>query len=124
MKLVIVILAILSIFALTGCAALDELAKSVQNKNIAAGSDTWGGSGDVGMTVDNGYIPNINFWFGRRKVWYVSLKKDEATKDIANIVKASNTPLEFKAGADGIGASNSSSPSESTKTDVTASGGK
>ncbi|NCU27219.1 hypothetical protein EOM86_10950 [Candidatus Nomurabacteria bacterium] len=115
MKLIILILATIGILCLTGCSALDELAKSVQDKNIAAGSDTWGGSGDVGMTVDNGYIPNINFWFGRRKVWYASIKKDADVKVLPEIVKASNTPLEFKAGAEGIGASNSET---STKSDV------
>lgn len=117
-KKICILIASAVIISLSSCTAMNNVSESVKDKNIAAGSDTWGGYGDVGFTMENGWIPNISFWFGRRKVWYVSLKKDESTKDIANIVNASNTPLGLSAGTNGIGATNGqSSLNDSVQTD-------
>lgn len=105
-KILIALIALISMIALTGCTAVNNLSESVKDKNIAAGSDTWGGNIDIGLSVENGYIPRIDFWFGRRKVWYVSLKKDEATADLKDIVAASNAPLDISAGASGVNVKN------------------
>jgi hypothetical protein len=105
-KILIALLALISMIALTGCTAVNNLSESVKDKNIAAGSDTWGGNIDIGLSIENGYIPRIDFWFGRRKVWYASLKKDEATTDLKDIVAASNAPLDISAGASGVNVKN------------------
>lgn len=105
-KLLIVLLVLAGAIILTGCTAVNNLSESVKDKNIAAGSDTWGGNIDIGLSIENGYIPRIDFWFGRRKVWYASLKKDEATTDLKDIVAASNAPLDISAGASGVNVKN------------------
>ena len=47
-------------------------------------------------------VPNAEFWFGRRKVWYVSGKDAETLKAAAEVVKASNSPISAGVGASGI----------------------
>ena len=87
---------------LTGCQALNTLAGNTASKNIAAGSDTWGGDIEASLTGTAESAPlSVSMWFGRRRVWYVS-SKDGTCKDLAEVVKASNSALTISAGATGI----------------------
>ncbi len=96
--------ALLMLGLLCGCAdTLNNLSESVKEKNIAAGSDTSGGNIELGLSSENLYVPNITLWFGHRRVWYVSLKKEADVKVIPAIIRAGNSELGIKAGADGIG---------------------
>lgn len=104
-KLLASIVVILTILALTGCTAMNNLSESAKDKNIAAGSDTVGARIELGLAADNLYVPNINIWFGRWRAWYVSLKKDADVSKIPDIVKAGNSEFGIKAGADGVGVS-------------------
>jgi len=91
---------------MTGCSdALTNISESVKEKNIAAGSDTAGGNIELASKAENAWIPNIELWFGRRRVWYVSLKKDADVSKMPDIIKAGNSELGIKAGTDGIGIS-------------------
>lgn len=89
---------------LAGCTAVKSVAQATKDKTIAAGSDTWGGgAAGSAATVENP-TPTLDFWFGRRKVWYVSVKDKETGEAAAKVVKASNSSLDVSAGASGIGA--------------------
>ena len=100
---------------LIGCTAMNNLTESVKNKNIAAGSDTWGGNCVLEMTgTSESMLPNINLWFGRRRVWYVSLK--DQPEIIPQIIEMSNSSLEVNAGMTGVSIGNTT-PSSSITTD-------
>lgn len=99
---------------MTGCSdALTNVSESVKEKNIAAGSDTAGGNIELSSKAENAWIPNIELWFGRRRVWYVSLKKDADVKQIPAIIKAGNTPLGLTAGATGLGVTSGETATDS-----------
>jgi len=101
MKKLILFALLASLILTEGCTALNNMTESMKNKNIAAGSDTWGGDVIFEFAGTESLFPNINIWFGRRRVWYVSLKEGNA-KDIAEIVKSSNSALEVSVGASGV----------------------
>ena len=64
-------------------------------------------------------LPNINLWFGRRRVWYVSLK--DQPEIIPQIIEMSNSSLEVSAGMTGVSIGNTT-PSSSITTDSKALG--
>lgn len=86
------IIAAVLISLLSGCTAMNNLSESVKNKNIAAGSDTWGGNIIFSLMDAAVPLPNITLWIGRRKVWYVSLKSDNI-QQLPGIIKSSNAPI-------------------------------
>ena len=104
MKVIILVIMTLGVAGSVGCQALNTLAESAKNKNIAAGSDTWGGSfeGSFIGTAETAPL-SFNGWFGRRRVWYASTRDD--SKILPEIVKASNSSLGITAGPSGIGVS-------------------
>ena len=73
---------------LSGCAAVDSLTDATKDKSIAAGSDTWGGGADISAVSAESPVPNLSAWFGRRKVWYVSVKDKSTGEAAAKVVKA------------------------------------
>ena len=89
---------------LSGCAAVDSLTDATKDKSIAAGSDTWGGGADISAVSAESPVPSLSAWFGRRKVWYVSVKDKSTGEAAAKVVKASNSSLDVSAGASGVGA--------------------
>lgn len=89
---------------LSGCAAVDSLTAATKDKSIAAGSDTWGGGADISAVSAESPVPSLSAWFGRRKVWYVSVKDKSTGEAAAKVVKASNSSLDVSAGATGVGA--------------------
>ena len=105
-SLMLIVIAAFALLFVTGCKSLDNLTESVKNKNIAAGSDTWGGNIVMSLISMEMPLPNITLWFGRRKVWYVSIKENQPSADIAAIVAACNTPLSVNAGVQGVGVDN------------------
>ncbi len=117
----VLLAAVCPIVFLTGCQAFNTLAGGVKNKNIVAGSDTWGGNIEASLTGTAETAPcSISLWFGRRRVWYASVKDESNVKYLPEIVKASNSSLGITAGATGItisqGASgNNASDAEKTK---------
>lgn len=104
MKKYLCVSAVLLAFVLGGCAeSLNNISESVKDKNIAAGSDTTGGNIELASKAENAWIPNIELWFGHRRIWYVSLKKDADVSQIPAIVKAGSQEMSLKAGSDGVG---------------------
>lgn len=95
----------------SGCAAVESITASTREKTLAAGSDTWGGGGEVSTATADNPVPSASFWFGRRKAWYVSVKNASTGHAAAEIVRASNTALSVSAGADGLTASNDNNQS-------------
>ena len=89
---------------LAGCTAVKSVAQATKDKTIAAGSDTWGGGADISAVSAESPVPSLSAWFGRRKVWYVSVKDKQTGEAAAKVVKASNSSLDVSAGASGIGA--------------------
>lgn len=103
-KLALIIAAIAAAVTLAGCSdALVNLSESVKEKNIATGSDTTGGNIELSSKAENAWIPNIELWFGRRRVWYTSLKEGADVSQIPAIIKAGNQQLNLNAGATGVG---------------------
>jgi len=85
----------------------ESLVKSVldstRDKSIAAGSDTWGGGGEATMAEISGSpFPTLSGWFGRRRVWYVSIKTPAQGRAAAEVVKASNTSVSAGVTTSGI----------------------
>ena len=92
-----------------GCAAVDAVTASTREKSIAAGSDTWGGGVEAKTATADCPVPGFECWFGRRKVWYASVRDRATGQAAADIVRASNSPLSVTADADGLTAENASS---------------
>ena len=103
------LLAALLLPVLTGCAMVEAVTDSTKEKSIAAGSDTWGGGVEAKTATADCPVPGFECWFGRRKVWYASVKDEASGKAAAKIVRASNSPLSVSADADGLTAENASS---------------
>lgn len=103
------LLAALLLPTLTGCEAVKSVTDSTKEKSIAAGSDTWGGGMEAKAATVDCPVPGFECWFGRRKVWYASVKDAKSGKSAAEIVRASNSPLSVSADADGLTAENASS---------------
>ena len=95
---------ILAAAVVSGCTMVDSVTDATKAKTVAAGSDTWGGGGCLAAATAENPVPSIDFWFGRRKAWYISVKDKDTGDAAAKIVKASNSSLEVKAGTDGVGA--------------------
>lgn len=93
--------------SLTGCAALEKIPEATKDKTVALGSDTWGGGMDATVASPESPVPSLSGWFGRRKVWYVSVKDKDTGTAAAEVVKASNSSLTAGIGKDGITAGNS-----------------
>lgn len=102
-KLTVLFVSVFAIVMMSGCSALNTAANGVKDKNIAMGSDTWGGEVVASFVSAESPLPNLSIWFGRRKTWYTSIKDGNDVKVIPEIVKASNTPLNVTAGAAGLG---------------------
>lgn len=98
------ILAAAVLLLVSGCTMVDSVTDATKAKTVAAGSDTWGGGGCLAAATAENPVPSIDFWFGRRKAWYISVKDKDTGDAAAKIVKASNSSLEVKAGTDGVGA--------------------
>ena len=95
--------------ALTGgCAAVDAVTASTREKSVAAGSDTWGGGLEAKVATVDCPVPGFECRFGRRKVWYASVRDRATGQAAAEIVRASNSPLSISAGAGGVNAGNDS----------------
>ena len=91
-----------------GCAAVDAVTASTREKSVAAGSDTWGGGLEAKVATVDCPVPGFECWFGRRKVWYASVRDRATGQAAAEIVRASNSPLSISAGAGGVNAGNDS----------------
>lgn len=100
------LLAALLLPALTGCAMVEAVTDSTKEKSIAAGSDTWGGGVEAKTATADCPVPGFECWFGRRKVWYASVRDRATGQAAAEIVRASNSPLSVTAAADGLTAEN------------------
>ena len=100
------LLAALVLPALTGCAMVEAVTDSTREKSIAAGSDTWGGGVEAKTATADCPVPGFECWFGRRKVWYASVRDRATGQAAAEIVRASNSPLSVSADADGLTAEN------------------
>ena len=103
------LLAALLLPVLTGCAMVEAVTDSTKEKSIAAGSDTWGGGVEAKTATADCPVPGFECWFGRRKVWYASVRDRATGQAAAEIVRASNSPLSVSADADGLTAENASS---------------
>lgn len=103
------LLAALVLPALTGCAMVEAVTDSTREKSIAAGSDTWGGGVEAKTATADCPVPGFECWFGRRKVWYASVRDRATGQAAAEIVRASNSPLSVTADGDGLTAENASS---------------
>lgn len=95
--------------ALTGCAMVEAVTDSTREKSIAAGSDTWGGGVEAKTATADCPVPGFECWFGRRKVWYASVRDRATGQAAAEIVRASNSPLSVTADGDGLTAENANS---------------
>lgn len=95
--------------ALTGCAMVEAVTDSTREKSIAAGSDTWGGGVEAKTATADCPVPGFECWFGRRKVWYASVRDRATGQAAAEIVQASNSPLSVTAASDGLTAENATS---------------
>lgn len=102
-----VLLAATALIAAAGCAALEKIPEATKDKTVAVGSDTWGGGIDATVASPESPVPSLSGWFGRRKVWYVSVKDAQTGKAAAEVVKASNSSLTAGIGKDGLTAGNS-----------------
>ena len=100
MKKVVVLVVLLFFFA--GCSTVNRAIDSAKEKNIAAGSDTWGGKIIFEFFSFDCPLPNINFCFGRTRQWYISLKDDQSAALLSDAVKASNSAISIKANNKGI----------------------
>ena len=101
--------------ALTGCAMVEAVTDSTREKSIAAGSDTWGGGVEAKTATADCPVPGFECWFGRRKVWYASVRDRATGQAAAEIVRASNSPLSVSADANGLTAENASSDEKEKK---------
>ena len=90
------------ILALTGCAAVEAVTDATREKTIAAGSDTWGGGMEAKTASADCPVPGFEGWFGRRRVWYVSVHDAKTGQAAAEVVRASNSAVTVKAAADGV----------------------
>ncbi len=97
------ILGIIALTALNGCALAETVTGATRSKTIAAGSDTWGGGMEAKTASADCPVPGFEGWFGRRCVWYVSVKDPESGNAAAEIVKASNSAIAVSASPAGIG---------------------
>ena len=96
---------------LTGCEVVNAVTASTREKSVAAGSDTWGGGMEAKIATADCPVPGVECWFGRRKVWYTSVRDRATGMAAAEIVRASNSPLSLSAGTGGVNAENASSGS-------------
>lgn len=103
------LLAALLLPALTGCEAVEAVTNSTREKSVAAGSDTWGGGVEAKTATADCPVLGFECWFGRRKVWYASVRDRATGQAAAEIVRASNSPLSVTADGDGLTAENASS---------------
>ena len=92
-----------------GCEAVSAVTASTRGKSIAAGSDTWGGGLEAKTATADCPVPGFECWFGRRKVWYASVRDRATGTAAAEIVRASNSSLSLAAAADGLTVENRSS---------------
>ena len=102
-------LALLTLAAvlLTGCSAVESITTATAGKSLAAGSDTWGGGLEAKVATVECPVPGFELWFGRRKVWYTSIRDQKSGGAVAEVVRASNSPLELSADSSGMTAGNS-----------------
>ena len=105
-SVLLALLAALLLPVLTGCAMVEAVTDSTKEKSIAAGSDTWGGGVEAKTATADCPVPGFECWFGRRKVWYASVRDRATGQAAAEIVRASNSPLSVTAAADGLTAEN------------------
>lgn len=89
-------------FLTGGCTAFKTLAAATRDKSVAAGSDTWGGGFEAKTASVETPVPSVEGWFGRRRVWYVSVKDAATGRAAAEAVKAGNSPVSLDAGASGV----------------------
>lgn len=107
-RLIITLLASLLFVGLMfsgGCKTAELAVKSASNKNIATGSDTWGGK-IIAEFFGEGWMPNVTLTFGRTRQWYVSLRDMDSAKELAGVVTASNSTLSIEAKKTGVIVSN------------------
>lgn len=104
-NLMLLLLAATGVLMIAGCSAFKDLTEATKEKAVALGSDTWGGGGEVKAADPENPVPFAEFWFGRRKVWYVSGKDAAVLNATANVVRASNSPINANVGTSGIGVS-------------------
>lgn len=95
---------------LAGCTAMNTAAEGIKDKNIVMGSDTWGGDVTASLIGTAESAPlSFTAWFGRRKVWYASIKNGNDVKVMPEIVRAGNTPLSVSAKPTDLGIAQSGS---------------
>ena len=78
---------------LSGCGTMNKAIESASKKNIAVGTDTWGGKIWVTMIGEESPLPSFGITFGRVKSWYISLKDEKSASILADAIKASNSSL-------------------------------
>lgn len=89
----------------SGCAAVASVTAATREKSVAVGSDTWGGGAELTLATPEQPLPTLSGWFGRRRVWYVSVKDRDTGEAAAAVVRAGHAGLSVAAGASGIGLS-------------------
>ena len=97
----IIIAAALIVFA-SGCATIGKAIDSASEKNLAAGSDTWGGRIRATFFSEESPLPNLTLSFGRIKLWYVSLKDDGSAPIIPDAIRASQSPVSARGSVNGV----------------------
>lgn len=127
--LIVLMFVLFALFALTGCSttgtvvekidpatgqvtertttgerdAFDKVTDATKLKTLAAGSDTWGGGAEVTPASAEQPVPHMYGWFGRRRVWYVSVKDKDTGEAAAAVVRASNSSdVKAEAGPGGL----------------------
>ena len=95
------------LIGVTGCSMIEAVTAATREKSLALGSDTWGGGGEVTAAAAEQPVPTGSFWFGRRKMWYISVKDKESGSVLPETVQASNSSLTVDVSASGISAGNS-----------------
>lgn len=91
-----------AVLPLAGCTAVEAITEATREKSVAAGADTWGGGLELSVATPEQPFPNLSGWFGRRRVWYVSVKDRETGEAAAEVVKAGHSGLKVEATAAGV----------------------
>lgn len=102
MKKVCFLWAVSALLTLTGCEAVDSVVSATREKTLAVGCDTWGGGVDMSLAEAEQPVPSLSGWFGRRRVWYISVKDEKSGDAAARIVKAGLSSVELSAAASGV----------------------
>ncbi|MDD3885838.1 MAG: hypothetical protein PHI35_03085 [Victivallaceae bacterium] len=95
-------LTIITVIVCGGCSMVRDFTEATREKSLAVGSDTWGGGCELAVIGTEQPLPGLSGWFGRRRVWYVSIHDAATGEAAAQVVRAGNFDLSVSAGATGV----------------------